>query len=112
MPLSVGARVVLVGLSHVDLNGQLATVMELTTPKDPERVSVRLDVTRQVMAIRKTNLRASPDAECSSADGVSVMGDHTKFNPGSSLYSGKCLLSSLRDRPSAPDYPASHISVI
>ena len=101
------------GLSRVDLNGQLATVTELTMRKDPDSVSVRLNVTGQVMAIRKTNLRASSDAECSSADGgVSVMGDQKKFDPVSSLYSGKCLLSSLRDRPSAPDYPASRISVI
>ena len=61
LPLSVGARVVLVGLSRADLNGQLATVTELATRKDPERASVRLDATGQGIAIRRTNLRASPD---------------------------------------------------
>ena len=61
-PLTVGARVVLVGLSRADLNGQLATVTEVETREDPERAGVRLDATGQVAAIRRTNLRTSPDA--------------------------------------------------
>ena len=61
MPLSTGSRVVLVGLSRADLNGQLATITELSTRSDQERVGIRLDATPQGMAIRRTNLRASPD---------------------------------------------------
>ena len=61
MPLTVGARVVLGGLSRADLNGQLATVTEVATKDDPSRAGVRLDATRQVLAIRRTNLQSSPD---------------------------------------------------
>ena len=70
MPLTAGVRVVLIGLSRADLNGQLATITELSTRKDPERAGVRLDATQQVVAICRTNLRASPDEEHSSAAGL------------------------------------------
>ena len=53
----------LVGLSRADLNGQLATVTMLSTQKDPECAGVRLDATGEMVAIRRTDLRASPDEE-------------------------------------------------
>ena len=57
---AVGARVVLAGLSRTDLNGQLATVVVVTDPTDPERAQVRLDSTGKTVRIKRTNLRAGP----------------------------------------------------
>ena len=57
---SVGERVVLVGLSRVDLNGQPATVVAVTDPRDPERAQVRLDSTGKTVRIKRTNLRTGP----------------------------------------------------
>ena len=57
---AVGARVVLAGLSRTDLNGQLATVVAVTDPMDPERAQVRLDSTGKTVRIKRTNLRTVP----------------------------------------------------
>jgi hypothetical protein len=76
---SEGGRVVLVGLSRDDLNGQTGTITEAATQKDAERANVRLDATGQVVAIRRTNLRASPDEERSSTP------DRTLFDRAADL---------------------------
>ena len=68
MTHSVGERVVLVGLSRADLNGQLATVVAVTDPRDPERAQVRLDSTDTTVKIKRTNLRASPRERATGED--------------------------------------------
>ena len=69
---SVGERVVLVGLSRADLNGQLATVVAVTDPRDPERAQVRLDSTDKTVKIKRTNLRASP-RERATGEGLDLL---------------------------------------
>ena len=69
---SVGARVVLAGLSRVDLNGQLATVVAVTDPMDSERAQVRLDSTGKTVRIKRTNLRTGP-IERATREGLEVL---------------------------------------
>jgi hypothetical protein len=62
VPLKVGERVELVGLSRADLNGQLATVVTVTDPADSARAQARLDSTGNTVRIKRTNLRTGPTA--------------------------------------------------
>ena len=92
----------LVGLSRADMNGQLATITELSTRKDPERAGVRLDATGKVVAICRTNLRASPDEEHSSAAGLASDG---QMNCATALLKeGHALLQRGDPRGALPKY--------
>ena len=72
VPLQVGERVELAGLSRADLNGQLATVVAVTDPTDSARAQVRLDSTGKTVRIKRTNLRTGP-TERATREGPEVL---------------------------------------
>ena len=72
VPLQVGERVELVGLSRADLNGQLATVVTVTDPTDSARAQARLDSTGKTVRIKRTNLRTGP-TERATREGPGVL---------------------------------------